>query len=69
MTDQDDLSDITFDAVADETAVFLEKMLDASEFPFVGIECDPEEALRAGAFAEDALSEDDALASTDDKVA
>ena len=52
------------DFAQEETIAFLEKMTDASEFPFVGIECDPEEAERAGAFVEDAISETDVIAST-----
>lgn len=42
-----------------------EKLTDA-QTPGYQAEFDPDEADRAGAFAEDALSETDALASTDD---
>jgi len=63
MTDQDEFPDIPFDFVQEENIAFLEKMTDASEFPFIGIECDPEEAERAGAFSEDAISEADVIAS------
>ncbi len=45
--------------------VLREKLLDAMT-PGYQAEFDPEEAERAGAFVESALSEGDALASTDD---
>ena len=45
--------------------VLREKLLDAMT-PGYQAEFDPEEAECAGAFVEDALSEGDALASTDD---
>ena len=63
MMGHNDLEDIKFDSAQEETIAFLEKMTDASEFPFIGIECDPQEAERAGAFSEDALSEADVFAS------
>ena len=47
------------------TQVLREKLIDAMT-PGYQAEFDPEEAERAGAFAESALSEADALASTDD---
>lgn len=47
------------------TDTLIEKLADAMTPGFVA-ECDPDEAERAGAFAEDALSEGDALASTID---
>jgi hypothetical protein len=43
------------------------KLLDALE-PGIVVTCDPEEAEAAGAFVEDALSEEDALASAVDLV-
>ena len=46
----------------DEQFVILEK-LDDSLIPGLQVEFDPEEAERAGAFIEDALSEQDALES------
>ena len=52
------------DAAASAEAL-REKLADA-QTPGYQAEFDPDEADRAGAFAEDALSEGDALASTDD---
>ena len=52
------------DAAASAEAL-REKLTDA-QTPGYQAEFDPDEADRAGAFAEDALSEGDALASTDD---
>jgi hypothetical protein len=49
----------------DEQAAILEK-LDDSLIPGLQVEFDPEEAERAGAFVEDALSEQDALESSID---
>jgi len=45
-----------------------EKLSDAENSPGNAAEFDPEEADRAGAFEEDALSEDDALESSVDWV-
>jgi hypothetical protein len=45
-----------------------EKLSDAEKSPGFAAEFDPEEADRAGAFEEDALSEADALASSVDWV-
>ena len=50
------------------TQVLREKLLDAMT-PGYQAEFDPDEADRAGAFAESALSEADALVSTDDLAA
>jgi hypothetical protein len=44
-----------------------EKMMDAMT-PGYQVECDPDEAERAGAFVEDALSEQDALESAVDSA-
>lgn len=52
----------------DITEIIQEKLLDA-EIPGFQAEFDPFEAERLGAFAEDALSEQDALESTIDHVA
>jgi hypothetical protein len=45
-----------------------EKLSEAETNPGYAVEFDPDEADRAGAFEEDALSEDDALASSVDWV-
>ena len=55
----------TFDEAAAGAEALREKLIDA-QTPGYQAEFDPDEADRAGAFAEDALSESDALASTDD---
>jgi hypothetical protein len=56
------------DEHATGTQVLREKLLDAMT-PGYQAEFDPGEAERAGAFEESALSEADALASTDDLAA
>ena len=61
----DTISDILFDAKKDATEALLEKLADAST-PGYQVEFDPEEAERAGAFIEDALSEEDAMESSVD---
>jgi len=48
--------------------LLIEKLRDAESSPGFEVEFDPEEADTAGAFAEDALSEADALASSIDWV-
>lgn len=53
------------DDAAAAAAALREKLTDALT-PGYQVEFDPDEADRAGAFAEDALSESDAFASTDD---
>lgn len=55
----------TIDEAAAGAEALREKLIDA-QTPGYQAEFDPDEADRAGAFAEDALSESDALASTDD---
>jgi len=61
----DIVPDILFDAKKDATEALLEKLADAST-PGYQVEFDPEEAERAGAFIEDALSEEDAMESSVD---
>lgn len=61
----DTISDTLFDAKKDATEALLEKLADAST-PGYQVEFDPEEAERAGAFIEDALSEEDAMESSVD---
>ena len=56
----------TFDRVTAAADAFNEKLSDAETTPGFAAEFDPEEADRAGAFKEDALSEADALASSAD---
>lgn len=55
----------TVTATATATDAVREKLADALT-PGYQAEFDPDEAERAGAFAEDALSEEDAMNSTDD---
>ena len=63
-------ADDVLPAIDDNAAVgaLREKLADAAT-PGYQAEFDPEEAERAGAFVEDALSEQDALASQDDDLA
>lgn len=55
------------DDYANATEALREKMIDALT-PGIQVEFDPDEAERVGAFVEDALSEQDAAASSDDLV-
>ena len=57
--------DVIFDAKKDAAEALLEKLADAST-PGYEVEFDPEEAERAGAFVEDAISEQDAMESSVD---
>lgn len=57
--------EVIFDAKKDAAEALLEKLADAST-PGYQVEFDPEEAERAGAFIEDALSEEDAMESSAD---
>lgn len=57
--DRDLGPDIVFDPEADAKAVLDQKLRDAM-IPGFEVEFDPDEAERAGAFVEDALSEADA---------
>ncbi|AZK89880.1 hypothetical protein [Xanthomonas oryzae] len=59
--------EVSFDDEANAAAALGEKLADAGT-PGFQAEFDPEEATRAGAFVEDALSEQDAAASGDDLV-
>jgi len=61
----DIVPNILFDAKKDAAEAPLEKLADAST-PGYQVEFDPEEAERAGAFIEDALSEEDAMESSVD---
>ncbi len=56
----------TFDRETAAADALNEKLSDAENTPGFAAEFDPEEADRAGAFEEDALSETDALASSVD---
>lgn len=56
----------TFDRETAAADAFNEKLSDAENSPGFAAEFDPEEADKAGAFEEDALSETDALASSVD---
>ena len=56
-----------FDDEANARAALHEKLIDALT-PGCQIEFDPDEAFKAGAFFEDALSEQDALASDIDAM-
>ena len=58
---------ISLDDEANARAALHEKLMDALT-PGCQIEFDPDEAFKAGAFVEDALSEEDALASDIDAV-
>jgi hypothetical protein len=58
----------TIDRETAAADVLNEKLSDAEMSPGFEVEFDPEEADRAGAFEEDALSEADALASSVDWV-
>jgi hypothetical protein len=57
--------EVIFDAKKDAAEALLEKLADAST-PGYQVEFDPEEAERAGAFIEDAVSEEDAMESSVD---
>lgn len=57
----------TLDDEANATSLLSEKLLDVLT-PGLQVEFDPEEAMTAGAFIEDALSEDDAAQSSFDEV-
>ena len=62
MTVHDSPVGIQFDDAVSAAEALREKLIDAL-LPGYRVECDPEEAERAGAFAEDALSEADAAES------
>lgn len=54
--------DLFADDEANETATLSEKLLDALT-PGLQVEFDPDEAMKAGAFIEDAITEEDAIES------
>ena len=59
--------EVVFDAKEDAAEALREKLADM-ETPGFEVEFDPEEAELAGAFVEDALSEQDALDSSPDSL-
>ena len=59
--------EVVFDAKEDAAEALREKLADM-ETPGFEVEFDPEEAELAGAFVEDALSEQDALESSPDSL-
>ena len=61
------IDDTMFDDQANADAAFFEKLADA-QIPGYQAEFDPDEAERAGAFVEDAMSEQDALESQIDLI-
>lgn len=64
-----DIENIKFNPIEDADAAFREKLADAWEIPGFTIDCDPEEAERAGVFIEDALSESEAIESAHEDAA
>jgi hypothetical protein len=69
MTEQEtfNLETLRFDEAVSAAEALREKLSDAL-LPGYRVECDPEEAERAGAFIEDALSELDAAESAFDRL-
>ncbi|MEC4748590.1 conjugal transfer protein TraD [Methylomicrobium sp. Wu6] len=70
-TGNDDLNENTgfsIDGEAADSSTLIEKLSDAETTPGFEAEFDPEEADKAGAFAEDAISEQDALESSADLI-
>ena len=67
MSNEKPQSEDIFAKANDAVAALREKLADA-EVPGYQAEFDPDEAERAGAFVEDALSEQDALESTIDQL-
>jgi hypothetical protein len=67
MSNEKPQSEDIFAKANDAAAALREKLADA-EVPGYQAEFDPDEAERAGAFVEDALSEQDALESTIDQL-
>lgn len=63
MTDKNSLNDESNISIED---ALIEKLSDAESTPGLKVEFDPDEAEKAGAFEEDAVSEDDALDSSAD---
>jgi hypothetical protein len=66
MSNEKPQSEDIFAKASDVAAALREKLADA-EVPGYQAEFDPDEAERAGAFVEDAMSEQDALESTIDQ--
>ena len=62
MTEHDSSAGLCFDDAVSAAEALREKLSDAL-IPGYRVECDPEEAERAGAFVEEALSEADAAES------
>ncbi|HIF0302650.1 TPA: protein TraD [Legionella pneumophila] len=60
-------NDVHFNLTANETQALSEKLLDAFT-PGLQVEFDPDEAMKAGAFIEDALTEADAKDSCFDEM-
>jgi hypothetical protein len=54
--------------IESEADVLVEKLSDAETTPSFEVEFDPDEAEKAGAFEEDAISEADALESSADLI-
>jgi hypothetical protein len=54
--------------IESEADVLVEKLSDAETTPSFEVELDPDEAEKAGAFEEDAISEADALESSADLI-
>jgi hypothetical protein len=70
-TGNDDLNEdasISIDGVDSDSSTLIEKLSDAETTPGFEAEFDPEEADKAGAFEEDAISEQDALESSADLI-
>jgi hypothetical protein len=70
-TGNDDLNEdpgFSVDGVDSDSSTLIEKLSDAETTPGFEAEFDPEEADKAGAFVEDAISEQDALDSSADLI-
>lgn len=70
-TGNDDLNEdagFSIDGEAADLSTLIEKLSDAETTPGFEAEFDPDEADKAGAFAEDAISEQDALESSADLI-
>lgn len=61
------LNDVHFNVTVNETQALSEKLLDALT-PGLQVEFDPDEAMKVGAFIEDALTEADAKDSCFDEM-
>jgi hypothetical protein len=70
-TGNDDLNEdagFFIDGAAADSSALIEKLSDAETTPGFEAEFDPDEADKAGAFEEDAISEQDALDSSADLI-